>query len=202
MRRIPELADVWFDSGFDAVCAMALSFRESGNISSNHSLQTSFPKPSIRRAAGSIRCTPSAHSFSSSRAFKNVICSDLVLDKNGQKMSKTRGNTVDPFEVIGKYGADSVRWFLIASSPTWKPKNFRCRCGRRSSTKILQHAAEHVRVLRLVRQYRRLQTSRTRYSGLRSVPISIDGYFRSSTAPSPNTSRPWIPTIRHGPHVW
>jgi isoleucyl-tRNA synthetase len=56
--------------------------------------------------------------------FKNVICSDLILDKNGQKMSKSRGNTVDPFEVIGKYGADSVRWFLIASSPTWKPKNF------------------------------------------------------------------------------
>jgi isoleucyl-tRNA synthetase len=56
--------------------------------------------------------------------FKNVICSDLILDKTGQKMSKSRGNTVDPFEVIGKYGADSVRWFLIASSPTWKPKNF------------------------------------------------------------------------------
>src|SRR5262249_25562956 len=52
------------------------------------------------------------------------ICSDLLLDKSGQKMSKSRGNTVDPFEVIGKYGADSVRWFLIASSPTWKPKLF------------------------------------------------------------------------------
>jgi isoleucyl-tRNA synthetase len=47
-----------------------------------------------------------------------------VLDKAGQKMSKTRGNTVDPLEVISKYGADSVRWFLIASSPTWKPKLF------------------------------------------------------------------------------
>ena len=49
---------------------------------------------------------------------------DLVLDKNGQKMSKTRGNTVDPFQVIGQYGADTVRWFLMSSSPPWKPKLF------------------------------------------------------------------------------
>ena len=53
-----------------------------------------------------------------------MIVNDLVLDKNGQKMSKTRGNTVDPFQVIGQYGADSVRWFLMASSPPWKPKLF------------------------------------------------------------------------------
>ena len=47
---------------------------------------------------------------------------DLVLDKRGQKMSKSRGNTVDPFEVMSKFGSDAIRWFLMASSPVHKPK--------------------------------------------------------------------------------
>ena len=123
MRRIPELVDVWFDSG-------AMPFAQWHYPFENQEIfKRAFPADFISEAVDQTRgWFYTLHSISSflfkEPCFKNVICSDLVLDKNGQKMSKTRGNTVDPFEVIGQYGADSVRWFLIASSPTWKPKLF------------------------------------------------------------------------------
>jgi isoleucyl-tRNA synthetase len=123
MRRIPELVDVWFDSG-------SMPFAQWHYPFENHDIfKTAFPADFISEAIDQTRgWFYTLHSISTflfkEPCFKNVICSDLILDKNGQKMSKSRGNTVDPFEVIGKYGADSVRWFLIASSPTWKPKNF------------------------------------------------------------------------------
>src|SRR5207302_9475594 len=90
-----------------------------------HSFPADFISEAIDQTRGWFYTLHSISTFIFKQpCFKNVICSDLVLDKTGQKMSKTRGNTVDPFEVINKYSADSVRWFLIASSPTWKPKNF------------------------------------------------------------------------------
>jgi isoleucyl-tRNA synthetase len=57
-------------------------------------------------------------------AFKHVVVNDLLLDKNGQKMSKSKRNTIDPFEVMERYGADAVRWYLMVTSPPWKPKLF------------------------------------------------------------------------------
>ena len=123
MRRIPELVDVWFDSGSMPFAQWHYPF-ENQDV-----FKRSFPADFISEAIDQTRgWFYTLHSISTflfkEPCFKNVICSDLILDKNGQKMSKTRGNTVDPFEVLGKYGADSVRWFLIASSPTWKPKHF------------------------------------------------------------------------------
>ena len=123
MRRIPELADVWFDSGSMPFAQWHYPFENQDTF------QKSFPADFISEAIDQTRgWFYTLHSISTflfkQPCFKNVICSDLILDKNGQKMSKSRGNTVDPFKVIGEYGADSVRWFLIASSPTWKPKNF------------------------------------------------------------------------------
>ena len=56
--------------------------------------------------------------------YKNVLVNDLVLDKEGKKMSKSRGNTVDPFELFDKYGADTLRWYLIHVSPPWSPTKF------------------------------------------------------------------------------
>jgi hypothetical protein len=57
-------------------------------------------------------------------AYRNVIVNDLVLDAEGQKMSKSRGNVVDPWEAIGEFGADAIRWYLLASSHPWLPKRF------------------------------------------------------------------------------
>jgi isoleucyl-tRNA synthetase len=123
MRRIPELVDVWFDSGSMPFAQWHYPF-ENQEI-----FKRSFPADFIAEGVDQTRgWFYTLHSISSflfkQPCFKNVIVNDLVLDKNGQKMSKTRGNTVDPFQVIGQYGADSVRWFLMASSPPWKPKLF------------------------------------------------------------------------------
>ena len=65
-----------------------------------------------------------ATSIFDSPAYKSVISHELILDKDGQKMSKSKGNVVDPFKVVADYGADAVRWHLIASSPPHKPKLF------------------------------------------------------------------------------
>ncbi len=123
MRRIPELADVWFDSGSMPFAQWHYPFEN------QETFKRSFPADFIAEGVDQTRgWFYTLHAISSflfkQPSFKNVIVNDLVLDKNGQKMSKTRGNTVDPFQVIGQYGADAVRWFLIASSPPWKPKLF------------------------------------------------------------------------------
>ncbi|MBK6682179.1 MAG: isoleucine--tRNA ligase [Ignavibacteriales bacterium] len=59
-----------------------------------------------------------------SPAYKNILVNDLILDKEGKKMSKSRGNSVDPFMLFDKYGADATRWYLIANNPPWKPTLF------------------------------------------------------------------------------
>jgi isoleucyl-tRNA synthetase len=123
MRRIPELADVWFDSGSMPFAQWHYPFENQDTF--KHGFPADFISEAIDQTRGWFYTLHSISTFLFKQpCFKNVICSDLVLDKTGQKMSKTRGNTVDPFKVIDDYSADSVRWFLIASSPTWKPKLF------------------------------------------------------------------------------
>ena len=56
--------------------------------------------------------------------YRNVLVNDLILDKEGKKMSKSRGNTVSPFELFDKYGADATRWYLLSVSPAWSPTKF------------------------------------------------------------------------------
>jgi isoleucyl-tRNA synthetase len=123
MRRIPELVDVWFDSGSMPFAQWHYPFENADTF--KHSFPAEFICEGVDQTRGWFYTLHSISSFLFKQpCFKNVIVNDLVLDKNGQKMSKTRGNTVDPFQVIGQYGADSVRWFLMASSPPWKPKLF------------------------------------------------------------------------------
>jgi isoleucyl-tRNA synthetase len=123
MRRIPELVDVWFDSGSMPFAQWHYPFENQDIF--KHSFPADFIAEGVDQTRGWFYTLHAISSFLFKQpCFKNVIVNDLVLDKNGQKMSKTRGNTVDPFEVIGQYGADAVRWFLISSSPPWKPKLF------------------------------------------------------------------------------
>jgi isoleucyl-tRNA synthetase len=123
MRRIPELVDVWFDSGSMPFAQWHYPF-ENENVF-KHAFPADFICEGVDQTRGWFYTLHSISSFLFKQpCFRNVIVNDLVLDKNGQKMSKTRGNTVDPFQVIGQYGADTVRWFLMSSSPPWKPKLF------------------------------------------------------------------------------
>ncbi len=123
MRRVPELIDVWFDSGSMPFAQWHYPFENQEPF--KHAFPADFIAEGVDQTRGWFYTLHSISSFLFKQpCFKNVIVNDMVLDKNGQKMSKTRGNAVDPLQVIGQYGADPVRWFLMASSPPWKPKLF------------------------------------------------------------------------------
>lgn len=115
MRRTPEVADVWFDSG-------AMPFG-AGFYPKN------FPADYICEAVDQTRgwfYTLLAVSclLGKSAPYRNVICLGLILDKYGQKMSKSKGNVVDPWEIINKYGADAIRWYFYTINDPAETKRF------------------------------------------------------------------------------
>jgi isoleucyl-tRNA synthetase len=123
MRRIPELIDVWFDSGSMPFAQWHYPFENKEIFEKN------FPADYICEGIDQTRgWFYTLHSIASALfdkpAFKNVLVNELILDKEGQKMSKSRGNTVDPFDILSRYGADTLRWYLITTSPPWRPTLF------------------------------------------------------------------------------
>jgi isoleucyl-tRNA synthetase len=123
MKRTPELIDVWFDSGSMPFAQYHYPFENKEWFESH------FPADYISEGIDQTRgWFYSLHAISTflfnSPAYMTVISHELVLDKDGQKMSKSKGNVVDPFKVVADYGADTVRWYLVTSSPPHKPKLF------------------------------------------------------------------------------
>ncbi len=123
MRRTPELIDVWFDSGAMQFAQWHYPFEGKDTFAGQH--PADYICEGIDQTRGWFY---SLHAISTflfdTPAFKNVIVNELILDKEGQKMSKTRGNTVDPFAVLERYGADATRWYLVATSPPWRSTLF------------------------------------------------------------------------------
>ncbi len=123
-RRTPELIDVWFDSGSMPFAQYHYPFENKEWFEKN-----AFPADFISEGIDQTRgWFYTLHAISSmlfdSVAFKNIIVNELILDKKGLKMSKTKGNTVDPFMLFEKYGADATRWYLITNSPPWRTTLF------------------------------------------------------------------------------
>ncbi len=123
MKRVPELIDVWFDSGSMPYAQWHYPFANQAEFKSQ------FPADYICEAVDQTRgWFYSLHAISTllndSECFKNVICLGLILDANGQKMSKTKGNIVDPWEVINQNGADAMRWYLYTASPPGQERRF------------------------------------------------------------------------------
>lgn len=122
-RRTPEIIDVWFDSG-------SMPFAQYHYPFENKELfEKSFPADFIAEGVDQTRgWFYTLHNIATvlfgKPAFKNIIVNDLVLDKNGQKMSKSKGNIVFPFQIFDKYGADPARWFLMTQNNPWLPKRF------------------------------------------------------------------------------
>jgi isoleucyl-tRNA synthetase len=123
MRRVPELIDVWFDSG-------AMPLAQWGYPHKNREqFEAQFPADYICEAVDQTRgWFYSLHAISTMLfekvSFKNVICLGHILDGEGQKMSKSKGNIVDPWDVLNKHGADAFRWYLYTSSPPGEPRRF------------------------------------------------------------------------------
>ncbi|RMF62020.1 MAG: isoleucine--tRNA ligase [Calditrichaeota bacterium] len=122
-RRTPEIIDVWFDSG-------AMPFAQFHYPFENQELfKKSFPADFIAEGVDQTRgWFYTLHNIATvlfgKVAFKNIIVNDLILDKYGQKMSKSKGNVVYPFEVIDRYGVDPLRWYLMTVNNPWIPKRF------------------------------------------------------------------------------
>ena len=123
MRRESDLIDVWFDSGAMPYAQLHYPFENAGGFGNV------FPADFIAEGVDQTRgwfftLHAIATMLFDSVAFKNIISNGLVLDKNGNKMSKRLGNAVDPFEVLDKYGPDAVRWYMISNSQPWDNLKF------------------------------------------------------------------------------
>ncbi len=123
MRRVPEVIDVWFDSGAMQVAQWAYPKRNKEAFAEQH------PADYICEAVDQTRgWFYSLHAISAmlfeTVAYKNVISLGHILDENGQKMSKSKGNIVDPWAVLDRNGADAFRWYLYTSGPPGEPRRF------------------------------------------------------------------------------
>ena len=123
MRREPDLIDVWFDSGAMPYAQVHYPFE------AKEGFDQIYPADFIAEGVDQTRgWFYTLHAIATmlfdSVAFKNIISNGLVLDKNGNKMSKRLGNAVDPFDVLKKYGADATRWYMISNSQPWDNLKF------------------------------------------------------------------------------
>ncbi len=123
MHRVPEVIDAWFDSGSMPYAQFHYPFNNKEIFEKNY--PADFICEGIDQTRGWFYSLLAISTLLFDEPpFKNVIVNELILDINGQKMSKTKGNAVVPEDVISKYGADTIRWYLMTISPPWTPKRF------------------------------------------------------------------------------
>ena len=136
MKRVPEVIDCWFDSG-------SMPFAQHHYPFENKELfESQFPADFISEAVDQTRgWFYSLHAISTllfnKPCFKNVIVLGHVQDENGQKMSKSKGNAVDPFDALQKYGADAIRWYFYTNSAPWLPNRFHGKAVEEGQRKFM-----------------------------------------------------------------
>jgi isoleucyl-tRNA synthetase len=136
MHRVPEVLDCWFDSG-------AMPFAQHHYPFENKELfEKQFPADFISEAVDQTRgwfYTLLAEStlLFNKAPYKNVIVLGHVQDENGQKMSKSKGNAVDPFDALEKYGADAIRWYFYINSAPWLPNRFHGKAVEEGQRKFM-----------------------------------------------------------------
>lgn len=125
MNREADLIDVWFDSGSMPYAQWHYPFENKEKIDERESFPADFIAEGVDQTRGWFY---TLHAIGTmvfdSVAYKNVVSNGLVLDKNGQKMSKRLGNAADPFETLSTYGADATRWYMIANANPWDNLKF------------------------------------------------------------------------------
>lgn len=125
MNRESDLIDVWFDSGSMPYAQLHYPFENKELIDNNKAFPADFIAEGVDQTRGWFY---TLHAIGTavfdSVAYKNVMSNGLVLDKNGQKMSKRLGNAVDPFETLAVYGPDATRWYMISNANPWENLKF------------------------------------------------------------------------------
>ena len=125
MKRESDLIDVWFDSGAMPYAQLHYPFENKELIDQRKAFPADFIAEGVDQTRGWFYTLHAiATSVFDSVAYKNVVSNGLVLDKNGQKMSKRLGNAVDPFETLKKYGPDATRWYMISNANPWENLKF------------------------------------------------------------------------------
>ena len=123
MTRVTDVIDCWFDSGSMPFAQHHYPFENSENF--DQLFPADFICEGIDQTRGWFYSLLVISTFVKGVApYKRVLVNDLILDKDGHKMSKSKGNTVDPFELFDQYGADALRWYLLHVSPAWTPTKF------------------------------------------------------------------------------
>ncbi len=123
MHRVPDVMDCWFDSGSMPFAQWHYPFEHKDDF--DKLFPADFICEGIDQTRGWFYSLMAVSTIVKGCApYKNVLVNDLILDKEGKKMSKHKGNTVSPFEMLDKYGADATRWYLLSVSPAWTPTKF------------------------------------------------------------------------------
>ena len=123
MHRVSEVLDVWFDSGCMPFAQWHYPFKNKNEFKNHYPAE--FICEGVDQTRGWFFTLHAlATMIFENIAYKNVVSNGLVLDKNGEKMSKRLGNTVNPFELFEKYGADAVRWYMISNTDPWENLKF------------------------------------------------------------------------------
>ena len=123
ISRVKEVIDCWFDSGSMPFAQYHYPFENKELFESQ--FPADFICEGVDQTRGWFYSLIAISTFVKGvTPYKNVLVNDLLLDKNAQKMSKSKGNSVDPFEMFEQYGADALRWYLLYVSPTWLPTKF------------------------------------------------------------------------------
>ncbi|MDH3198688.1 MAG: class I tRNA ligase family protein, partial [Candidatus Krumholzibacteria bacterium] len=166
MRRVREVIDVWFDSGAMPFAQYHYPWDEEKMWEAQ--FPADFISEGIDQCRGWFYSLLAISTFISGKSpFRRVLATEMILDKHGQKMSKSRGNTVEPRDVLDEEGADALRWYLVTTSPPWSPTRFDRDGVKETSRKMLD-------------------TVRNVYSFF-AMYASIDGYahdFAARGAPS------------------
>jgi isoleucyl-tRNA synthetase len=125
MQRESDLIDVWFDSGSMPYAQWHYPFENKDLIDQNKAFPADFIAEGVDQTRGWFYTLHAIGTLVFDKvAYKNVVSNGLVLDKNGQKMSKRLGNAVDPFETLKEYGPDATRWYMIANANPWDNLKF------------------------------------------------------------------------------
>lgn len=125
MKRESDLIDVWFDSGAMPFAQLHYPFENSELIDNNLAFPADFIAEGVDQTRGWFYTLHAiATMVFGSKAYKNVVSNGLVLDKNGQKMSKRLGNAIDPFTTLDQYGPDATRWYMITNAQPWDNLKF------------------------------------------------------------------------------
>lgn len=123
MHRVPYVIDVWFDSGSMPFAQMHYPFEHKDDF--HEYFPADFICEGIDQTRGWFNSLMAISTFIMKQSpYKNVLVNDMLLDKDGKKMSKSRGNTVDAEKLFREQGADAVRWYLTYASPAWQPTKF------------------------------------------------------------------------------